>query len=170
MITTSCRTKWSIHLRYTTSDSWLLFCYSSKNIMLGSTVHGPSHSRNPLEFFVALTTKRPGSSCSLCMTQVALLCKTNSSTRSWVWPEVTGHSQQVLIKYWLINVIFPQLATMPDLIFRLTLLGIAACNCLISLFIEVSRSFKVFILVHLALPTSNLFYDWLVVKMSYNLQ
>ncbi|XP_078374483.1 polyamine-transporting ATPase 13A3-like isoform X2 [Oculina patagonica] len=32
---------------------------------------------------------------------------------------------------------FFELATMPDLIFRLTLVGIAACNCLISLFIEI---------------------------------
>jgi len=32
---------------------------------------------------------------------------------------------------------FFELATMPDLVFRLTLVGIAACNCLISLFIEI---------------------------------
>ena len=41
---------------------------------------------------------------------------------------------------WLIFVVvfFFQLATIPDKIFKWTLLGIAACNCLISLFIEVS--------------------------------
>ncbi|KAJ7394646.1 hypothetical protein OS493_000466 [Desmophyllum pertusum] len=32
---------------------------------------------------------------------------------------------------------FFELATMPDFIFRLTLVGIAACNCLVSLFIEI---------------------------------
>ena len=59
---------------------------------------------------------------------------------------------------------------MPDLVFRLTLVGIAACNCLISLFIEVSRSLRCIYSNYIWLCKQVIyFYHGLVVKMSYNL-
>ena len=53
-----------------------------KNIMVGSTVH---HTVGILCYSVSLTTKRTGSSCSLSMTQVALLHKPNSKVLSMAW-------------------------------------------------------------------------------------